>query len=52
MTIDVFVRPENSGLSLVFEGFGLECFGFGLAGQVLALTLAYVVQLQYTNSNI
>jgi len=46
------VRPENSGLSLVFEGFGLECFGFGLAGQVLALTLAYVVQLQYINSNI
>ena len=43
-TLGLGLRPQNSGLGLglglAFAGLGLECCGFGLASQVLALALA------------
>jgi len=50
--------PQNTGLGFAFGlafgrlGLGTECCGLGLAGQVLALTLAVVIKLQYISSNI
>ena len=43
------LRPRNSGLGLAFGGLGLECCGPGLAGQVLALSMADAVKLRYIN---
>ena len=48
------LRSQNSGLGLgldlAFEGLGLKCYGLSLAGQVLSLALADVVQQWYINS--
>ena len=48
------LRSQNSGLGLgldlAFEGLGLKCYGLILAGQVLSLALADVVQQWYINS--